>query len=124
MHTFQLRHFRDNLVCSLKNLLSKDETADVTLVSDDLTIFSAHKFVLSSFSPVFKDLLLNNPHPQPMIYLRGINKFELDSIIQFLYSGTAQFYHQRMEKFFETAKDLKIHHLSQLSIQNDQIIIR
>ena len=56
---------------SLSDAFTEHCFSDVTLVSDDQRPFQAHKYVLSAFSPVLKDILLNNPHPHPLIYLRG-----------------------------------------------------
>ena len=102
------KHFKVNQDNSLKEIFSKNQNADVTLVSDDKVLFSAHKFILSACSPVFKDLLLNNPHPHPMIYLNGVKKFELDSLLQFIYLGKTQFYLSKMEKLLEIGRDLQI----------------
>ena len=57
----------------LKYVFMKDNFVDVTLVSDDQESFQAHKIVLSSFSPVLKDLLLSNSHPHPIIFLIKIS---------------------------------------------------
>ena len=46
--------------------------------------FQAHIYVFSAFSPVLKNILLNIPHPHPLIYIRGVNQQELDSILQFI----------------------------------------
>ena len=66
-------NFDVNLECTLKELFTKTDQADVTLVSDDKVAFPAHKFVLGASSPVLKDLLVENPHPHPIIYLKEIN---------------------------------------------------
>ena len=107
------KHFNVNQDTSLKAIFSNNENADVTLVSDDKVAFPAHKFILSACSPVFKDLLLKNPHPHPMIYLNGVKRFDLDSLLQFIYFGKTQFFQSRMEKFFEIGKDLQIEQMSQ-----------
>ena len=52
--------------------------SDVILVSDELVPFKAHKFILASRSPVFKEMLLTNLHSeQPTIFLKGISSQEL-----------------------------------------------
>ena len=58
----------------LKDFFLNNNDADVTLVSDDKVAFPAHKFILSAFSSVFKDLFLKHPHPHPMIYLNGVKQ--------------------------------------------------
>ena len=46
----------------------QEEFCDVTLACDDKQV-QAHKLVLASYSSVFRDLLIQNPHPHPVIYL-------------------------------------------------------
>ena len=74
--------------------------------------FRAHKYVLSAFSPFLKNILLDNHHAQPLIYLRGVKHQELESILQFIYLGEASFYHGNMNRFIQAAKDLQIKQLS------------
>ena len=88
------KYFIPNKSSCLNNEFSKQQFSDVTLVSDDHRAFYAHKYVLSTFSPYFKDILLNNPHPHPLIYLRGIHSEDLYSILQFIYLGNAWVYHR------------------------------
>ena len=103
--------FHSNLSCSLSNLYRESNSFDVTLVSDDQIQFQAHKFILSASSPVMKNLLLDNPHSHPLIYLRGIKQQELGFILQFLYHGEALIHENRANILFENAKDLQIKHL-------------
>ena len=72
----------DDKKCSLKrkyftknvsSILRNDNFCDVTLVSDDQKQFQAHRYVLGTFSPVLNNILLNNLHSHPLIYLRGVN---------------------------------------------------
>ena len=100
--------FSTNLPSSISDVFTKDSYSDVTLVSDDLIQFKSHKCVLSSCSPVLENLLLNNPHFHPLIFLRGIKQQELGSILLFIYLGEARFYEGNMDRFMEAVKDLQI----------------
>ena len=91
-----------------KDLYHEREYADVTLVCDDQTQFKAHKIVLSACSPVFKKIIDNNPSQHPLIYLRGIQSYEMESILQFMYLGEGKFYQERMGEFIKVAKDLEV----------------
>ena len=122
VYNLKWNHFNVNQNCSLKELFIKNSYRDVTLVSDDQLAFPAHKFVLSACSPLLKELFLNNPHPNPTVYLRGVKSLELDSILQFLYLGTTQLHHERMANFFEAGRKLGIKQLSQPLIHNDEAI--
>ena len=46
-----------------------------------------------------------------MIYLRGIQHSEIESILQFIYLGEAKFYEDRMNEFLLVAKNLEIREL-------------
>ena len=74
-HTFQA-HTNE----LLSGLHTSSLFADVTLVCDDQTQFKAHKFVLSSCSSVFRNILQINAQ-SPFIYLRGIAKQEMEPIL-------------------------------------------
>ena len=103
VYNLKWKFFTDNQDSALEELFTKNNNqADVTFVSDDKVAFPVHKFVIGACSPVSKDLLTKNPHPHPMVYLNGINKFELNSILWFIYFGKTQVFQSRMRKFFET----------------------
>ena len=107
------KYLNSNRSSSFKDVFEQKSFSDVTLVSDEQIPFPAHRYILSAFSPVFKDILLNNPHSHPLIFLRGVNHQELDSILQFIYLGKASVYHGNMRRFAQAAKDLKIKKLAE-----------
>ena len=115
----RMKNFNVNQDYSLNELLTKNENADVTLITVDKAAFPAHKFVLSACSPVLKDLLLNNPHPHPIIYLNSIRGLELDSLLQFIYLGKTQIHQIEIGKFYENVRDLQIKLLNQPLIDDD-----
>ena len=88
------------------------ELTDVTLVCDDKQQFKAHKLVLSACSSVFKSIINDLPEKSSVIYLKGINHQEMESILEFMYLGVATFYQQRMTEFFDVAKSLEIKEIS------------
>ena len=104
--------FTDNIREMLYNLMYSNELTDVTLVSDDKKQFKAHKIVLSASSPVFKSIISDNNLSSPIIYLRGIQSHEIESILQFIYLGQATFYQDRMDEFLNVAKNFGIREIS------------
>ena len=73
--------------------------ADLTLVTDDKQQIKAHQNILSACSPVFKNiLLLESNNTNPVIYLRGIQHSEMESIMQFIYLGETRFCEERMSE--------------------------
>ena len=103
----------------VQQLWREKDFTDVTLVTADNHQITAHKAVISSCSPLFRDMLLTNPppqvryyfdlmfilmllllcatslhfplllptHPQPLIYLRGVQSKELYNLLEYVYLG-------------------------------------
>ena len=71
-----------------------------------------NKIVISACSPVFKKIIDSNPSQHPLIYLRGVQSYEVESILQFMYLGEGRFYHERMGEFIKVAKDLEVKGIS------------
>merc|ERR1712129_597151 len=114
--TLKWKFFFTNLSYGLSDVFTENCYSEVTLVSDDKIAFQAHRYVLSATSPVLKSILLDNPHANPRIYLRGVNHQELESILQFIYLGEASFYHRNINRVIQVAKDLQIKQLAETVI--------
>ena len=78
-----------HLCSSVNNWRHCDECADVTLVYENEKV-EAHKVVLATFSPFFRRILLENPHPHPLVYLKGVSKTEMDGVLDFMYKGKVE----------------------------------
>merc|ERR1712129_12118 len=115
---FQL-NWKLHLVSNFSDLFIENKYSDVTLVSDDKTQFQAHKIVLSAFSPVLKNMLHNNPHPNPLIYLRGVKQKELQLILCFLYLGEVEVSKDSISDFMEVAKDFALDGFTQECLRDD-----
>ena len=85
---------------------------DVTLVSEDLSTFRAHRTVLSGASSVFKKLLLLNQEANSILYLKGLQKAELKSLLDFIYLGEARVETESIPPFLKHATELQIRDLS------------
>ena len=103
------RHALFNII---PTMLRDNNHSDVTLVSDDLQQFQAHKYILGIFSPVLKNILLTNPHPNPMIYLQGIKGKDLYNILEFIYLGNSLVDYSAMDRLSQAAEDLQIKQLT------------
>ena len=69
----QWNDFQKTVVSSFRNLREEKECTDVTLACEDGQQVGAHKVVLKSLSPFFRELLKSNKHQlqHPIIYMRG-----------------------------------------------------
>ena len=107
--------YSDHLRDFLKELKTTEKFSDVTLVCDDRRYIKAHRYILSACSPVFKDMLeIDTSNVHPLIYLKGIQYSEMQSIMQFIYLGEATINQERKNDFIFVAKSLKITELSRI----------
>ena len=88
-----------------------EDYSDVTLVTEDKRQIKANINILSACSPIFKDFLKKENKSSTIMYLRGIQYSEMESIMQFIYLGEATFYEERMDEFLAVAKSLEIKEL-------------
>ena len=121
-YTLTWHSYSDHLREALTEMMTSSVFADVTLVIDDKQQIRAHWNILSGCSPVFKSILqIDSNNTNPVIYLRGIQHSEMESIMQFIYLGEAKFNEERMSEFLTVSKNLEIKYLSTGSIEmNDQ----
>ena len=129
-YTLTWQSHPDYLTEIMQEMITSENFTDVTIVTDDKKTIKAHRNILSACSPVFKNILqmdITNSHP--VIYLRGIQYSEIESILQFVYLGEAKFYEDRMNELLLVSKNLEIRELSKnveidpaASIKNQQDI--
>ena len=97
------------------------------MLSDDQIPFQAHKVVLSACSPVIKDLLTKNPHSHPIVYLRGVNQYHLQSLPKFMYLGEAIITQNYIEEFLKIADEFQIKGLAKDNFfydENDPVKVK
>ena len=116
----------------VQQLWREKDFTDVTLVTADNHQITAHKAVISSCSPLFRDILLTNPHPQvryyfdliflfilmllllcatslhfplllpphpqPLIYLRGVQSKELYNLLEYVYLGQVTVHREGIDR--------------------------
>ena len=105
--------YSDHLREAFKEMMTSNEFADVTLITDDKQQIRAHRNILSACSPVFKNILkLDSGNNNSVIYLRGIQHLEMESIIKFIYLGEARISEEKMSEFLTVSKNLEIEELS------------
>merc|ERR1712126_667852 len=113
--------YSDHLRDLLHNMRKLEYLTDVTLVCDDQRQFKTHKIVLSACSTVFKNIIDSLPLNSSVIYLRGIQRQEMESILEFMYLGVATFYQERTNEFLNVAKNLEIKEISKnVEFNNDE----
>ena len=115
--------FQKNVSSSFQEMRGDLDLADVILACEDKKQFQAHKFVLSASSPFFKDILRNNKHTHPLIYLKGIRAGALESVLDFLYRGEVNIYQEDLNAFLAIAEDLELKGLTgQQTVEEENLL--
>ena len=112
--------FQENILSGFKDLRLEKEFTDVTLACEDGQQIEAHRIVLTSFSPLFKNLLKANKHQHPLVYMRGVKSDDLQAILDFLYCGEANVFQDSLDSFLSIAEELQLKGLMRSS--NDKVI--
>ena len=115
--SFNWEEFTGNICEKLDENFLFSNFTDVTLVSDDDKQLKAHKFILSSCSPVFWNILAHNPHQHPLIYLTDVKHEEVRSLIKFMYLGQTEVVQDDFEHFMKLARRFQIKGLTQNEVQ-------
>ena len=97
---------------TFKTLIDDKNFVDVTLVCEDDKQLTAHKVILSANSIFFKNILTNNHHQHPLIYLSGIKFCDLQSLVKFMYLGEVSIQEKDLKAFLFASEMLKIEGLS------------
>ena len=103
----QWNDFQNNISSAFRDLRDDEYFTDVTLVCDDGPQIDAHKLVLVSCSPFFKNLLQRSKHTNSIIYMRGVQSKELVAIRDFLYQGEANVHQEDLNSFLALADELQ-----------------
>ena len=114
------KDFQSNLVDSVCKMREDSDFFDVKIACFDnqsvMKTIPAHKMVLSACSPVFKELLYAigaGDSKCPLLFLRGISYQEMNSILDFMYTGQSKIQHDKVDVFLATAEELKIKGLTE-----------
>ena len=88
--------------------LRKDEFfCDVTLACQDQQ-FKAHKVVLAASSLFFEQVLQNHKHPNPLIYLKGVEVKHMEWLLDFMYCGVVSLQQVEVEDFLRAGEELSV----------------
>ena len=117
---FHSNSFEDDLLQGRKELFQKRQYADVTLVSDDMVPFHAHRTVLGSSSKLLNSLFELTKEPLQVLFLKGVSTVQLQSVLEFIYIGETSVKMDRVEEFSKVANELGITKLISGNMPNQQ----
>ena len=106
--------FHSSTTYFLSHIAVNYDFSDVTLVCKDQQLVPGHRVILSAGSRFFESILkVSLGNPNPLVYLRGVSKDDLVSILSFLYTGETQVKKSRLQDFMMLARDLGVKGLSE-----------
>ena len=89
--------YLDHLQSMMEELMMNEDLSDVTLVTEDKKQIKANIHILRTCSQVFKDILKREKNSNQIIYLRGIQFSEMESIMRYVYLGLVKQHSIRKE---------------------------
>ena len=96
----------------VKDLYGDEKFADVTLLSDDLHSFKAHRIILSSSSEFFEKIFTQMSSPIVLnnnsLFLKGVKGKTLQTMLEFIYQGFVSVQQEDLSTFLETGFDLQV----------------
>ena len=99
--------FYENQTRYYNELLESQEMSDITLACDGYEV-GAHKTIISASSQFFREVIRKSKHVNPYIYLKGVSKETLETMIKFIYVGEATARTDNLENLVEAGNELKI----------------
>ena len=115
--------FQTNLSAFVSALHNDEAFSDVTLVTEDNYQVKSNKLVLCASSLFFRKILTDNPHQQPLIYLKGIAAKDLESIMAFIFNGEVRIKQDCVSSFMSASEDLQIKGFSEELVKLNESII-
>lgn len=108
MYNLRWNLFNSELATTLDTCYEKQYFVDLSLVCKDGTVIKCHKMVLANSSTFFRQLLVNNDHPHPMILLHDIEADDLKTIVNFVYCGEIEVVKSDVNRLLKIAEILEI----------------
>ena len=99
--------FNNENISMLKNLFVTKVFSDVTLVTGDKVVINAHRFILSSRSETFENLLMRQDFDNHLT-VECITSDVMMLVLEFMYTGQINMEQEKFSKFIEAALYLKL----------------
>ena len=101
-------NFQTKLSEGYKNVRNSGNFCYVTLVNEDKIKVDAHKAILASASAVFRSILKGVIHSNPVIYMRGIQARQLNSVMELIYFGDTKVSQDECEGVLKLLEEFQI----------------
>ena len=108
-----------NLTAAARIKMRNNDFCDVTLVSQDNQRIRAHKVILASVSTFFGNMLVNEMHHHPLIFMRGVEHKVLEALMDFIYSGETKLEKEFVRSFQRLIMELELFGITEEMLEND-----
>jgi BTB/POZ domain len=105
-----------------RRMRDEESLVDITFACEGKKI-GAHKLVLYSCSPYFKELLKENHSAHPIFYFHDMSYEILKAIIEYMYLGEVHITNDNLKDFIKVAEALQIRGLSKDTATTDELNI-
>lgn len=102
-----LNEFEGNVKISWQALQVEKDFYDVKLACEDKQI-KMHRLIISSFSPILRNVLKFNQSPHSLIYLSRVSYRNLQNLLRFMYQGEVDGAEEDLSSFLGVAEDLNV----------------
>ena len=116
--TTSLEDHSTDLLQKITNLFKENVLTDVTLVCEDHTRLEAHKVILGAASSIFREMLCHPTHSHPLVFLKGVRRNELQSLLDFIYNGETSIQQDCLEEFMKIGKTFEVAGLTNTNDEN------
>ena len=110
----QWNDFESHISTAFRDLRGDESFFDVTLAFDDGQL-QAHKVILSACSSFFSRVLHRIIHEHPLLYLKGVKKADLISVLDFMYLGEVNVAEDELSSFLSVAGELQVKGLTRVN---------
>ncbi|XP_014286744.1 protein bric-a-brac 1 isoform X3 [Halyomorpha halys] len=99
--------YHSNMQATFPSLLNNEQFVDVTLACEGRSI-KCHKVMLSACSSYFEELLSQNPCQHPIVFMRDLKFWEVQALVEFMYSGEVNVAQEKLPSLLAAAEALQI----------------
>ena len=117
--------FQNRTTNFLSDILTNHDFSDVSLACEDGEILPAHRVVICAgsiwFQQVLRGIAEGGGHPQPLIFLKGVKREQLEAILDFLYKGETRIQKHSLDSFLQLGRDLGVRGLAQEDVEDETL---
>ncbi|KAF4525752.1 hypothetical protein B566_EDAN002012, partial [Ephemera danica] len=112
-YSLRWNNHQHHILHAFESLLQDEALVDVTLVCEDGRV-RAHKVVLSACSPYFQRIFSETPCKHPVIVLKDLRGWEVQSIVDFMYKGEISVSQAQLSSLIRAAESLQVRGLAHM----------